>query len=64
MPISATLCAVLGHKWRIDDTVTGSEPIVRCGRCGKHEIAPEGSEFTRCRDTETKAASWRIGPGG
>jgi hypothetical protein len=38
------LCAVIGHKWRVDES-TGIEPVLCCTRCGRKQLAPNATGF-------------------
>ena len=35
MKLKALVCVPLGHKWSTDTGSHGSEPILRCMRCGR-----------------------------
>lgn len=55
------LCAVTGHRWRVDDSSTGEEMVFRCTRCGKqHHGVPGGASADVSRGgsfTDAQAAS-------
>jgi hypothetical protein len=45
MRAGAVLCAVIGHHWRVDDSSTSDETLLRCTRCGyQHLAAPEATD--------------------
>ena len=41
------LCAVLGHRWHVDETSTEVEAVICCDRCGAKQLAPDGTVFGR-----------------
>jgi hypothetical protein len=47
MRLGVVLCAVVGHRWRIDETSTEPEAVMCCLRCGRRQLTPEGSAFDR-----------------
>jgi hypothetical protein len=56
------ICALLGHKWHVDES-TEIEPVLCCDRCGRKTPAPVGSAFGN--RVNVKAARDRLmGPGG
>jgi hypothetical protein len=63
MRLGVVLCAVIGHRWRIDETSTGPEPVMCCLRCGRRELPPEGSAFNRRIEAKT-GADRAVGPFG
>jgi hypothetical protein len=54
MRIGLVLCAVTGHRWRVDETSTDSEAHIRCGRCGRVQLAPEGTALDRRLDAQAR----------
>ncbi|HLY93630.1 MAG TPA: hypothetical protein VKP14_02185 [Gaiellaceae bacterium] len=36
MHLKAILCVPIGHHWETDTDSAGTEPILRCTRCGRH----------------------------
>jgi hypothetical protein len=56
------ICAVLGHKWRVDES-TEAEPVLCCDRCGRKTLAPTGSAFGNRVDAEA-ARDRAVGPTG
>jgi hypothetical protein len=48
------LCAIVGHRWHVDETSADVEPVICCDRCGAREIAPDSTAFGRRVDAETK----------
>lgn len=56
------ICAVLGHKWHVDES-TETEPLLHCDRCGRTTIAPAGSAFGNRIDAEA-ARDRALGPTG
>ena len=54
------ICALIGHKWRVDDS-TELEPVFCCDRCGRKTLAPSGSAFSKRVDAET-ARDRAVGP--
>jgi hypothetical protein len=59
----AVLCAVIGHRWRVDETSTEPETMICCSRCDLRQLAPEGSAFGRRIEAET-GADRAVGPFG
>jgi len=47
MRIAAALCAVIGHRGRVDETSTDSEAHIRCQRCDREQDAPDGTVLGR-----------------
>ncbi len=39
------ICAVLGHKWHVDESETDTEIVLCCDRCGRKTLAPSGSAY-------------------
>lgn len=56
------ICALLGHKWRVDES-TEVEPVLCCDRCGRKTLAPAGSAFGNRVGAET-ARDRALGPTG
>lgn len=55
------ICAVLGHRWHVDES-TEIEPVLCCDRCGRKTLAPAGSAYGNRVDA--KATRDRLmGPG-
>ena len=63
MKLGVVLCAVIGHRWRVDETSTGVETMICCNRCGARQHAPEGSVFNRRLEAET-GSDRAVGPFG
>jgi hypothetical protein len=63
MRAGVILCAVIGHRWHVDETSTEVEPVIRCDRCGATEIAPDSTAFGRRLEAETRADR-ALGPFG
>ena len=57
------LCAIVGHKWRVDEDSTEVEPVLCCARCGRKTLVPSGSAFSNRVDAET-ARDRAVGPLG
>lgn len=55
------LCAVLGHKWHVDES-TEIEPVLCCDRCGRKQLAPAGSAYGN-RVKAKAARDSALGPG-
>jgi hypothetical protein len=53
MGLSAIACAVIGHRWRIDETSTDSEAHIRCMRCGRRQLPAPGTAFEQRLGVET-----------
>jgi hypothetical protein len=53
--MGAVLCAVVGHRWHVDETSTDSEAVICCGRCHRRQLAPNGTAFDRRLDAQTRA---------
>jgi hypothetical protein len=53
--MGAVLCAVVGHRWHVDETSTDSEAVLRCERCHRRELAPGGTPFNARLDAQTRA---------
>jgi hypothetical protein len=47
-------CAVLGHKWRVDES-TEIEPVLCCERCGRKQLAPNATGFGVRTDVKARA---------
>jgi hypothetical protein len=58
MRMGAVLCAVIGHRWHVDETSTDSEAVIRCERCDRRQLAPSGTAFGRRLDAQTRANRW------
>ena len=56
------LCAVLGHRWHVDETSTEIEPVLLCGRCGARQLAPAGSGYGNRVAAKARRDS-TLGPG-
>lgn len=54
------ICALLGHKWHVDES-TETEPVLCCDRCGRKSLVPAGSAFGNRVDAET-ARDRALGP--
>jgi hypothetical protein len=52
--MGGVICAVIGHRWRVDETSTDSEAHIRCGRCGRVQLVPDGTAFGRRLDAQTR----------
>jgi hypothetical protein len=40
------ICALLGHKWHVDEsTETSADIVLCCERCGRKRLAPAGSAY-------------------
>jgi hypothetical protein len=63
MRLGVVLCAVIGHRWRVDETSTEPEAVICCGRCGRRQLAPEASAFERRIEAEA-GADRKVGPFG
>ena len=63
MRVGVLLCAVAGHRWRVDETAAEVEPVICCDRCGARQLAPDGTPFGRRLDAETRADR-ALGPFG
>jgi len=63
MGLGVILCAVIGHRWRVDEASTDPEAVICCKRCGRRQLAPEGTAFSRRLDAETKRDR-SVGPFG
>jgi hypothetical protein len=63
MRLGVVLCAVIGHRWRVDETSTEPETMICCGRCGTRQPAPAGSAFDRRIEAKT-GADRAVGPFG
>jgi hypothetical protein len=57
------ICAVLGHKWHVDESETDTEIVLCCDRCGRKTLAPAGSAFDNRVSAET-ARDRALGPLG
>ena len=55
MRVGALLCAVVGHKWHVDEASTEIEPVLRCGRCGRKQLAPNATGFGVRTDVKARA---------
>jgi hypothetical protein len=55
------ICALLGHKWHVDES-TEIESILCCDRCGRKTLAPSGSAFGN-RVAAKAARDSAVGPG-
>jgi hypothetical protein len=53
MRVGVILCAVVGHRWRVDETSTDTEAHIRCARCDRVQLAPDGTAFDRRLDAQT-----------
>jgi hypothetical protein len=62
MVAGSLICALLGHKWRVDES-TEVEPVLCCERCGRKTLAPAGSAFENRVGAET-ARDRALGPTG
>jgi hypothetical protein len=63
MRLGVVLCSVVGHRWRVDETSTEHEAVIRCDRCGRRQLAPAGSAFGRRIEAEA-GADRAVGPFG
>jgi hypothetical protein len=41
------LCAVIGHRWHVDESSTEPDPVICCDRCGRRQLAQTTSAFNR-----------------
>jgi hypothetical protein len=62
MVAGSLICALLGHKWRVDES-TEVEPVLCGERCGRTTRAPAGSAFANRVGAET-ARDRALGPTG
>jgi hypothetical protein len=60
MRVAAIRC-VLGHRWTIAESSTEAETVLCCERCGRRQLAPEGTAFQR-RTTLRGNLERRAGP--
>jgi hypothetical protein len=54
MRIGVVLCAVIGHRWHVDETSTDTEAHIGCERCGRDQLAPDGTAFGRRLDAQSR----------
>jgi hypothetical protein len=57
------LCAIVGHRWRIDEASTEPEALMFCPRCGRRQLPPDGTAFDR-RIAAKTGADRAVGPFG
>jgi len=56
------ICAVAGHKWHVDESSdTSTEVVLECGRCGRKQLAPNGTGFDARLNAQT-GADRAVGP--
>lgn len=56
------ICALLGHKWHVEESETEIEPVLCCDRCGRKTLAPSGSAYGN-RVAAKAARDSALGPG-
>jgi hypothetical protein len=63
MQLKAIVCAVVGHRWHVDELSQEFEPVFRCARCGSTQLAPNATGFDGRVAAQTKGDRW-VGPTG
>ena len=56
------ICALIGHRWHVDES-TETEPVLCCDRCGRKTLAPAGSAYGN-RVAAKAARDSALGPSG
>jgi hypothetical protein len=56
------ICAVIGHKWHVDESETDTEIVLCCGRCSRKQLAPAGSAYGNRVDAKAQASRVLGGP--
>jgi hypothetical protein len=60
MHLAGVRC-LFGHHWQADESSTTAETVLRCERCGRRQLAPEGTALQR-RTTLRGNLERRAGP--
>jgi Pyruvate/2-oxoacid:ferredoxin oxidoreductase delta subunit len=47
MSLGVLLCSIVGHKWRVAEATTDPQARIKCQRCGRVQLAPDGTAYQR-----------------